>query len=114
MTSLSGGYLTPASRRSIFLCRPCVDRVQAAGRILSRWSGKLDVTVPGQSSFPGDGNGANGHAPATPSDGNSFGIQDLGGRFPVFSPARAFLSLFHTCFDHRVGMKIEDLFDCFV
>ena len=91
MTSLSGGYLTPASRRAIFLCRPCVDRVQAAGRILSRWSGKLDVTVPAaHSSFPRDANCANGQAqPASPCDANTFGIQDLGGRFPVFSLSRA-------------------------
>jgi len=43
--SLSRGFLCPSSSRALLVCRPCVDRIQAAGNILSLWKGKLDLVV---------------------------------------------------------------------
>ena len=46
MVALSNGFFYPSFRRALFLCRPCVERVQATGEILARWKGKLDVVFP--------------------------------------------------------------------
>lgn len=46
LVALSNGFFYPSFRRALFLCRPCVERVQATGEILARWKGKLDVVFP--------------------------------------------------------------------